>query len=80
MNWLSILSFEYTTDRTVNRKYYLPIAEIKDYNVMIYGQNCFNQPVKNNFRTYEKLRLVKEIIGELVANGIIVILIKTIKW
>ena len=46
---------------------------------MIYGQNCFNQPVKNNFRTYEKLRLVKEIIGELVANGIIIILIKTIK-
>ena len=46
---------------------------------MIYGQNFFDQPVKKNFRTYEKLRLVKEIIGQLVANGIIIILVKTIK-
>ena len=26
--------------------------EIKDYNVMIDGQNFFDEPVKNNLRTY----------------------------
>ena len=46
---------------------------------MIHGQNFFDQPVKNNLRTYEKLQLVKEIIGQLVGNGIIIILVKTIK-
>ena len=40
------LSFETTTDRTIHRKYYLPTVEIKDYNVMINGQNFFHQPVK----------------------------------
>ena len=27
--------------------------EIKDYNVIINGQNFFDQPVKNNSRTYD---------------------------
>ena len=59
------LSFENTTDRTIHRKYYLPTVEIEDYNVMINGQNFFDQLVKNNLRTYnniKKLWLVKEMI------------------
>ena len=28
-------------------------AEIKEYNVMIDGHNFFDQPVKNNLRTYD---------------------------
>ena len=31
--------FENTTDRTADIKYYLPTVEIKDYNIMIDGQN-----------------------------------------
>ena len=30
--------------------------EIKDYNVMIDGQNFFDQQVANNFRTYDIIR------------------------
>ena len=32
--------------------------EIKDYNVMIDGQNIFEQPVKNNLRTYNNIRKI----------------------
>ena len=53
-----VLSFENTTDRTLNTKYYLPNVEIKDYNVMIDGQNFFDQPVKNNLRTYDNIRKI----------------------
>ena len=44
-----VLSFENTTDRTVHTKYYLLTVEIKDCNVMIDGQNVFDQPVKKLF-------------------------------
>ena len=65
VNRLFVLSFENTTDRTVYTKYFLPTVEIKDYNVMIDRQNIFNQPVKSNLRTYDKIQkmqLVKEMI------------------
>ena len=42
LNRLFVLSFENTTDRTVHTKYYLTTVEIKDYNVMIDGQNFFD--------------------------------------
>ena len=42
LNGLFVLSFENTTNRTVHTKYYLPTAEMKDYNVMIDGQNFFD--------------------------------------
>ena len=51
-----VLSFENSTDRTVHTKYYLPTLEIKNYNVMIDGQNFFDQPTKNDLRTYDKIR------------------------
>ena len=53
-----VLSFENTTGRTVHTKYYLPTAEIEDYNVTIDGQNIFDQPVKNNLRTYDNIRKI----------------------
>ena len=36
----------------------VPQVEIKDYNVMIDGRKCFNQPVKNNLRTYDDIRKI----------------------
>ena len=39
VNRLFVLSFENTIGRTVHTKYYLPTVEIKDYNVLIDGQN-----------------------------------------
>ena len=48
VNSLLVLSFENTTDRAVHPKCYLATVEIKVYNVMIDGQNFFDQPVKSN--------------------------------
>ena len=50
INRFFVLSFENQDDRTVHTKCYLPTVEIKGYNVMINGQNCFGQSVKNNLR------------------------------
>ena len=51
VNRLCVLSFESDTDRAVHTKYYFSTAEIKDYNIMIDGQNFFDQTVKNDLRT-----------------------------
>ena len=53
-----VLSFENTTGRTVHTKYYLPTVEIEDYNLTIDGQNIFDQPLKNNLRTYDNIRKI----------------------
>ena len=57
VNILFVLSFENTTDRTVYTKH-LPTVVIKDYNVMIDGQNFFDQPVKSNLRTYDNIQKI----------------------
>ena len=49
------LSFHNNTDRRVHAKYYLPTVAVKDYNVMTDGQNLFDQPVKNDLRTYNNI-------------------------
>ena len=56
VNRLFVLLFENITDRVVHTGYYLPKIKIKDCNVMIDGQNFFNQPVKNTLRTYDNIR------------------------
>ena len=53
-----VLSFENTAGRTVHTKYYLPTVEIEDYNLTIDGQNIFDQPLKNNLRTYDNIRKI----------------------
>ena len=37
-------------------RYFLPTAKRKDYNVMIDSKSIFDQPVKNNQRTYENIK------------------------
>ena len=49
------MAFETNVPRTRDRKYYLPNVEIKDYNAMIDWKNFFDQPVRNNKTTYEKI-------------------------
>ena len=36
-------------------KYYLPLVEIKDFNVLINNKAFFDQPIKRKQETYEKL-------------------------
>ena len=58
VNRLFVLAFENDTQRTTHNAYYLPNVEIKDYNIMINGENFFDQPEKNNKVTYENIRKI----------------------
>ena len=51
-----VLAFENDDDRTSDDEYYLPTVEIKDYNIVINGENFFDQPIKNNKLTYDNIR------------------------
>ena len=43
VNRFFVLAFENDTQRTSHSGYYLPNVEIKDYNIMINGENFFDQ-------------------------------------
>ena len=58
VNRLFVLAFENDDDRTSDDEYYLSTVEIKDYNIMINGENFFDQPIKNNKVTYENIRKI----------------------
>ena len=58
INRFFVLAFEDDTQRTSHSNYYLPNIEIKDYNIMINGENVFHQPIKNNKVTYENIRKI----------------------
>ena len=58
VNRLFVLAFENDMQRTSTKGYYLPNFEIKNYNVMINGENFFDQPVKDNKVTYENIKNV----------------------
>ena len=51
INTLFVLAFENDEDRIDHEKSYLPNVEIKDYNIMINGENFFDQPIKNKKTT-----------------------------
>ena len=53
-----ILAFENDTQRTSHSDYYLPKVEIKDYNIVINGENFFDQPIKNKKITYDNIRKI----------------------
>ena len=58
VNRLSVLSFENEDDRKVHAGYYLAKVKIKNYNIMIDRKNFFDQPVKSDMRTYDKIRKI----------------------
>ena len=58
VNRLFVLTFEGDAQRIVHTGYYLPNVEMKDYNIMINGENFFDQPIKNNKITYENIRKI----------------------
>ena len=69
VNRLFVLAFENDTQRTSQSGYYLPNAEIKNYNVMINGENFFDQPIKNNKATYENIRKIATAQGDDYTTG-----------
>ena len=58
VNRLFFLAFENDTQRTSHSGYYLPSAEIKNYNIVINGENFFHQPIKNKKVTYDNIRKI----------------------
>ena len=46
VNRLFVLAFENDTERTSHSGYYLPNVELKGYNIIFNGENCFDQPIK----------------------------------
>ena len=46
VNRLLVLAFENDAQRTSHSGYYIINVEIKDYNIMINGENFFDQPIK----------------------------------
>ena len=69
VNRLFVLAFENDDDRTSSDEYYLPVLEIKDYNIMINGENFFDQPIKINKVTYENIRKIATGQGDDYATG-----------
>ena len=53
-----LFTFDNDAQRTIDKRYYLPNVEIKDYNVMFDGKNFFDQPIRNNKITYENIRKI----------------------
>ena len=49
-------------------RYYLPLVEIKDYNVVTDLRNVFFQPVQKNI-TYDKIRIIKSGQGDDYTTG-----------
>ena len=68
VNRLFVLAFENDAQRTSNSNYYLRNIEIKDYNIMINGENIFDQPIKNKV-TYENIRKIAMKQGDDYATG-----------
>ena len=69
VNRLVVLTFNANDTRIGHSIYFLPTEKVENYNVMIDGRNFFDQPVKNDIKSYEnirKLQLVKEMITQLV--------------
>ena len=69
VNRLFVLAFENDTQRTLHTGPYLPNVEIKDCNIMINGENFFDQPIKNNKVTYENIRKIATGQGDDYATG-----------
>ena len=55
INRLFVLAFENDDHKIINKRYYIPNVEIKDYNVMIDGKNFLDQPVRIDKVTYENI-------------------------
>ena len=69
VNKLFGLTFENDEDRTDHEKSYLPTVEIKDYNIVINGENFFDHPIQNNKVTYENIRKIATGQGDDYTSG-----------
>ena len=69
VNRLFVLSFDNTDGRTSHTRYYLPLVEIKNNDVVIDERNFFDQPVENNLITYDNIRKIATSQGDDYTTG-----------
>ena len=69
INRLFVLAFENDDARTSDEEYYLPTVEIKDYNIVIHGENVFDQPIKYNKVAYDNIRKIATDQGDDYTTG-----------
>ena len=69
INRFFVLAFENDTQRTSHSNYYLPNVAIKDYNIIIIGENFSDQPIKSNKVAYENIRKIATGQGDDYTNG-----------
>ena len=50
--------FKNNDDWDRHRGYFQPKVKIKDYNVMIHGNNFFDQLIKNDLKTYDSIQKI----------------------
>ena len=53
-----VLSSENKNGKIQYTWYFLPKVETKNCDVMIDGKNIFDQPIKNDLRTYDNIRKI----------------------
>ena len=58
VNRLFVLTFNANDSRIGHLRYSLPTKKVEDYNFMIDGRKCFDQPIRNDIRTYENIRKI----------------------
>ena len=61
--------FENTYGITSYKRYYLPLAEIKDSNVVIDWRNFYDQTVNNNLITYDNIIKIETGQGDECTTG-----------
>ena len=69
VNRVFALPFEDETQRTSYKRYYLSTIEIKNHNVMIEGQNFFDQPIRNNLITTDNIQKLSTGQGDSYTTG-----------
>ena len=69
VNRFFVSASEDDTQRTSYSGYYLPNVEIKNYTIIINGENFFDQPIKNNKVTYENIRKIATGQGDNYTTG-----------
>ena len=70
---LFVFAYDATGDDTAgiknNKQYFLPKAEIKNYNVLIDGRNLYDQPINDLIKQYNEVRKVSIGQGKDYATG-----------
>ena len=63
------IAFENDTQTTSHSGYYLPNVDLKSYNIVINGENFFDQPIKNKKITYVNIRKIDTGYGDDYTTG-----------